>query len=206
MESYISFDLETTGFSAVSNEIIEIGAWKIQDGVAVSRFQELVKPKGYIPLDIQKMTHITADMVDDARGIEEVLPEFYTWCEDMPFLGHNLNFDFSFVFAKGKELGYDFSLDGNRCGICTLKLSREYFPDISHKLCDMATAFNIKLSVDGGDLSFHRAIYDAYMTKLVYDRFKEMYHGIPSIETPSKLLANPNQYGVAQSQGILSFK
>lgn len=201
MDTYISFDLETTGFSPVSNEIIEIGAWLIKDDVAVAKFSELVKPKGYIPLEIQKMTHIYPEMVSDARDIEEVLPEFFSWCEEYPMISHNLNFDFSFIFAKGKEMGYDFSLKGERLGICTLKLSKEYFPDRSHKLCDMADAFNIKLTANNS--TFHRAEYDAYMVKLLYDRFKFLYPALDRVNTPTKVLSDYYKYGVSQSMGAL---
>lgn len=202
MDTYVAFDLETTGFSPVSNEILEIGAWLIKDDVAVSKFSELVKPKGYIPLDIQKMTHIYPDMVSDARDIEEVLPEFFEWCGNYPMLSHNLNFDFSFIFSKGKEMGYDFSLNGERLGICTLKLSRDYFPDKGHKLGDMADAFNIRLSSPNGN-SFHRAEYDAYMVKLLYDRFKFLYPALDAVNTPTKVLKDYYKYGVSQTMGSL---
>ena len=35
MDTYIALDLETTGYSAESSEIIEIGAWKVEKGVVV---------------------------------------------------------------------------------------------------------------------------------------------------------------------------
>ena len=203
MDSYIVFDLETTGFSPLSNEILEIGAWKIQDNVAISKFQELVKPKGYIPLEIQRMTHITSEMICDARDIEEVLPEFYEWCEDYPLLSHNLPFDFNFVYAKAKPMNYDFSKGGTRLGICTLKLSKDYFPGRSHKLADMATFFNISLASDTE--TFHRAEYDAYVAKLIYDRFKFLYPAVDGIITPSKIAADINKYGSSQSMGSLPF-
>ena len=49
MVSFVSVDLETTGFSPFSNEIIQIGAWKIKDGVVVDKFDTYVKPIQYIP-------------------------------------------------------------------------------------------------------------------------------------------------------------
>ena len=70
MNTFVVVDLETTGFSPDVNEIIEIGMWKIKDGVAVAKFSELVKPRGYISREIQRITGIAPEMVADARGIE----------------------------------------------------------------------------------------------------------------------------------------
>ena len=97
MVSFVSLDLETTGFSPYNNEIIQIGAWKIKDGVVVDKFDTYVKPIQYIPREVQALTKITPDMVADYPSVDEILPEFYAFCEDLPFLGHNLQFDYNFL-------------------------------------------------------------------------------------------------------------
>ena len=40
----VVFDIETTGFSPITNEIIEIGAVKIHEGKIIDRFSSFVKP------------------------------------------------------------------------------------------------------------------------------------------------------------------
>lgn len=205
MNTFVVVDLETTGFSPDVNEIIEIGMWKIKDGVAVAKFSELVKPRGYISREIQRITGIAPEMVADARGIEEIMPEVFDFCEDLPFLGHNLPFDYTFLKAKGNANGYDFSLGGNRLGVDTLQLSRRYFPNSSHKLAAMADLFNIKVK-EGADSSFHRAAFDAYVTKLVYDRFLYLYPDIPDVINPMPIIKDEANYGRAINSGVLSFE
>ena len=203
MVNYIALDLETTGLSPYVNEITQIGAWKIKNGVIVDKFDTLVKPIQYIPRNIEILTGITNDMVSDAPCIEEVLPAFVTFCEDLPFLGHNLPFDYSFLVIWGKKCGLDITLNNTRLGIDTLKLSRKYFPNLkSYKLEEMVKTFNISI---GTESKFHNACYDSYMTKLLYDRFilnPDTAHGS---RLPEVIGDKKKQVGHIVSNGTLSF-
>lgn len=202
MKDYVVLDLETTGFSAENNEIIEIGAWKIKDGVAVEKFCHLVKPLGVIPLDIQKITGVTSDMVADALTFDELVADLYDFCGDLPLLGHNIKFDYSFICAKGKKMGYDFTLGGRRCGICTLELSRKLLKLDNNSLSSVSSFFRIDLKSD--NLAFHRAEYDAYLTKLVYDRFLYLYP-ISSVLNESLLDKDKRNYGKVENNDVLEF-
>ena len=51
-DSYVVFDIETTGFSPVKNRIIEIGAVKVVEGKIVDRFSTFVNPRVPIPFRI----------------------------------------------------------------------------------------------------------------------------------------------------------
>lgn len=193
---YISIDLETTGFSPINNEIVEIGACKVKDGAVIDKFSRLVKINGYFPESIQNLTHITSDMLIDEEPIEVILPEFFEWCLDLPFLGHNLQFDYNFLCNKGISLGLDFTLNGTRKGYDTLKIARKYLPNIPHKLSDLVDFYKIDL----GKCNFHRAFYDAYITKLLFDRLllehKEV--AVPSI-------IDKNTYGKVVNNDVLVF-
>lgn len=205
MHTYISYDLETTGLSPVANEIIEIGAWKVVDDLPVEKFVTLVKPQGYYGRDVQKVTGITLDMLQDACTLDEIMPSFIQFCGDLPLLGYNLNFDYEFICNKAKPMGYDFTLSGQRTGIDVLALCKTYYRNRSHKLCDMAKYLNISLRAD--NLNYHRAEYDAYVTKLVYDRFLCLSPTLPNVEVPV-ILTNPDKaiYGKAMNYGTLSFE
>lgn len=204
MTDYISFDLETTGLSSVQHEIIEIGAWKVQDSIVVSKFSTLVKPLGRISLDIQRLTGITPDMVADACSIEEIMPSFIDFCGDLPLLGYSLPFDYEFICRKAKPMGYDFTLDGNRAGIDVLSLCRKYVKNRHHKLQEMAEYFGV--AVNPETANYHRAEFDAYVTKLIYDRFVYTSESIPNVTIPQLLSKEFPLYGKAVRNETLSFE
>lgn len=204
MTDYIAFDLETTGFSPETCEIIEIGAWKIKGGAVVDKFCTLVRPIIYIPRTVQELTGITNEMVADAETLEPTLLEFFDFCEDLPFLGHNLPFDYRFLEYRGKFLGLDFTLKGGRQGIDTLKLSKKLMDCKSHKLEDIAKILQISVTAKD-NLTYHRAEYDAYITKLIYDRFLFNYPNMLSVTTPEFLSLNDTKYGKVVNNDTLSF-
>ena len=106
-DSYVVFDIETTGFSPVKNRIIEIGAVKVVEGKIVDRFSTFVNPRVPIPFRIEQLTSINDEMVMDAPGIEEVLPEFLKFCEGTIFVAHNANFDMSFIMENAAQLNIE---------------------------------------------------------------------------------------------------
>ena len=75
-DTYVVFDLETTGFSPIKDKIIEIGAVKVEHGEITDKFSTFVNPKVPIPFQITQLTSITDQMVIGAPDIETVLPQF----------------------------------------------------------------------------------------------------------------------------------
>ena len=91
------FDIETTGFSAMKDKIIEIGAVRVEDGKITDRFSQFVNPQIPIPFRIQQLTSINDSMVQDASTIDKVLPEFEQFCQGAVMVAHNAGFDMSFI-------------------------------------------------------------------------------------------------------------
>ena len=159
LKSYIAFDIETTGLSPEENEIIEIGALKVRDGKVQERFMEFIKPRLPIPANITGITGITNDMVEDARGREQVIPDFLQFCGQDILIGHNVLFDYSFVKRSAESLGYTFERDG----IDTLKIARTVHRDLPSKsLGELCEHYRIN------NAAAHRAYHDALATAKLY--------------------------------------
>lgn len=105
-DSYVVFDIETTGFSPVKNRIIEIGAVKVVEGKIVDRFSTFVNPRVPIPFRIEQLTSINDEMVMDAPGIEEVLPEFLKFCEGTIFCRPQCEFRYELYYGKCGAVKY----------------------------------------------------------------------------------------------------
>ena len=98
MDSYVVFDIETTGFNSVNDRIIEIGAVRVVEGEIKETFSEFVNPERPIPYKITQLTTITDDMVKDAPSEEEAVRAFYEFCgTDAVLVAHNANFDAAFI-------------------------------------------------------------------------------------------------------------
>lgn len=164
-DTFVVFDIETTGFSAAEDRIIEIGAVKITDGAIVDRFSTFVNPEVPIPFEIQQLTHITDDMVLEASKIEEALPAFLDFVGESALVAHNAGFDVGFIEQNCVRLGRSRTFTS----VDTVGLARVLLPTLSkYKLNIVAKALNISLE------NHHRAVDDAAATAEIYVKFIEM--------------------------------
>ena len=161
---YTVIDIETTGLSAVNNEIIELSALKVRDDEIVQKFTTLIKPENSINPFISRLTGITNEMVNNAPKITEALPDFMDFLADDCILGHNVIFDIKFICSKLKE---HFNKEFPNNYTDTMKLSRKYCKFPSHKLSYLAEKFGI--STQG----HHRALNDCIMTYEIYQKIKQ---------------------------------
>ena len=164
-DSYVVFDLETTGFSPNTCKIIEIGAVKVENGVITERFSEFVNPQVPIPFKIEELTGIRDDMVMGAETIEEILPRFMEFCEGCVMIAHNAEFDMSFIRKNCMDL--DIPCD-HTVGD-TVAMARILLPALHRfKLDTVAKALKISLE------NHHRAVDDAECTAHIFVKFIEM--------------------------------
>lgn len=165
VKDVVVFDIETTGFSPVTNEIIEIGAVKIHEGKIIDRFSVFVKPSKPIPGKIAELTGINNELVEDAEAINVILPGFLEFVEGSILVAHNSSFDISFIKEAAKKFGFQF----NYKSIDTWTLSRLLFPELSsYSLDNVAKACSVSLE------NHHRAVDDAEATAEIYMKTVKM--------------------------------
>lgn len=154
-KTFCVFDIETTGLNPVEDRIIEIGAIKIENGVFTQTFSSFVNPQIPIPERITKLTSITDDDVRGQPLIEDVLIDFYKFCNDSVLVAQNIQFDYGFISNKGRPINIHFKNEQ----MDTLQLARKYVPGLrKYTLGYLTDHFGITLD------NAHRAIHDAIAT------------------------------------------
>ncbi len=160
-EQFVVFDLETTGLNNKRDEIIEIGAVKVnRDSDNHTTFQTLIKPSKKVPKRITQITGITQEMVDtDGEILENALSEFLDFIGDLRLVIFNAPFDMGFLNQALKNQNKEIKNPVS----CALKMSRRAWPGLSsYKLGDLAKIGGI--SSEGS----HRALKDCEMTMQIY--------------------------------------
>lgn len=167
---YVLYDLETTGTSSKYDEVIEISAVKVKNGVVTEEFSQLVNPGRPIPNAVSAVNHITDDMVAFAPMFDSVLQQFLAFIGDDVLAGHNINrFDMKFLYRDceryfGQTLTNDY--------IDTLKLARLCLPELSHhRLGDLAQYYGISTA------GAHRALNDCRMNQQVFEKLAKELDG-----------------------------
>jgi DNA polymerase-3 subunit alpha (Gram-positive type) len=157
-DTFVIFDIETTGLSCSNNKIIEIGAVKIEQGKVVDNFSKFIDPEISIPYRIVELTGITDEMTKGAEKIDTVLKEFISFIGDSIVVAHNANFDVSFIKKNCSDLGLEFSN-----GVMdTIPLAKYVLPELKrYKLDSIAKYLKINMG------SHHRAIDDARTTTTI---------------------------------------
>ena len=180
MREYVSLDLETTGLEPKKDRIIEIGAAKIRDGEVQETYSLLVDPRIKIPERITDLTGINDQMVEGQPFVEEAVKGLLEFCEELPLLGHNLMFDYSFVKHSAVNMGMPFE----KQGMDTLKIARVLLPDLeSRSLQSLRQSYQIPPQ------EAHRALEDALTTFRLYERLRtEFVEKSPELFEPKTLI------------------
>jgi DNA polymerase-3 subunit epsilon len=161
---YVVFDVETTGSAAgKGGAITEFGAMKLVRGEVVDQFSTLVNPGRAIDPFVVRLTGITDRMVADAPPVSEVMPRFEEFVEGCVLVGHNVQFDCSFVTA---------ARDGVRLPnevLDTLKLARCLVPGLGrYRLSALVNHFGVRQAPN------HRALADAAATTEVFKKLLKL--------------------------------
>lgn len=183
--TFVVIDVETTGQSAYTGRMTEIGMVKVIDGQIVDEYSTLINPGQFIPAFITQLTGITNEMVFSAPKFSDIQSKVRNFLGDGIFTAHNVNFDYEFVnqsFLRdtGKELTNE--------RLCTCKLARRLVPILKSKsLESLIHHFNIKVE------SRHRALDDARVAAFLLNHFTDIVENKYELETLDDLLGFQNK-------------
>ncbi|MFR1317769.1 PolC-type DNA polymerase III [Peptostreptococcus anaerobius] len=165
-QTFVVFDIETTGLSPHSDNLTEIGAVKVQNCEIVDSFSTFVNPKMDISYQIQELTRITNEMVKDAPSLEEALPEFLEFAKDSVLVAHNADFDTGFIYQKCQQLGLEYNFEK----VDTLTLARIINTNLKRFSLDkVCKEMGVVLA------GHHRAVNDAQATAEVFIKYLEIF-------------------------------
>jgi len=177
-DSFVAFDLETTGTNSKTDSIIEIGAIKVEHGevieTAAFTFQELAKPfKRRLSDEVRQLTGITPEELKDAKEMWDVFNDFMDFAGAEVLVGFNcMDFDSKFMVRAGRYAH---------------RIIRNPYFDVMR----YAVRLKEQLGIEGKKVSLaelaerltienpkaHRALSDAITTARVFLKLKELDHG-----------------------------
>ena len=189
-DTFVAYDLETTGLSPKTDAIIEIGAVKVSGGRVIESqeyvFREFVKPyKKRISDKVTQLTGITKEDVKDAREMWDVFRDFLEFAGDAVLVGfNNVNFDSRFLVRAGRYA--NIIMENPQFDV--LKYAERFrdrlgLTDTKVSLDVLSQKFDIK------NPEAHRALSDAITTAKVFLKLKEMDRSVKP-ETVDDLLSD----------------
>lgn len=188
INEYVVIDLEMTGLSPVKDKIIEVAAIKVVNGIIKDEYSQLVNPNDEISEKITEITGISNEMTKNAKYIEEIMQEILQFIKGMTLVGHNIQFDFSFIMQNAYACGYKDYVNMEWYGIDTLKLSRKYLPaDVSKTLQNLCEMYGIQND------NHHRALNDVKITKKLYQKLCDDYEKKDNLIIPERLIYKPQK-------------
>jgi DNA polymerase-3 subunit epsilon len=163
LQRVVIVDVETTGLGTGNGgRVIEIGAVRVERGVIAAEFGTLIAVDAPIHYGAFRVHGISAAMLREQPGPDEVWPLFCDFVGGAPLVAHNYHFDRGFILHELALLGQQLPNSWH----CTLRLARKLLPALNnHRLATVAAEL---LGPIPEDCRLHRALDDARLTARVW--------------------------------------
>lgn len=194
-QSFVVFDLETTGLDVAKGETIcEIAAYKIKDKKVIDTFHSLVNPQKPIPPEAYKIHRIADSDVKDAPLFSELAAKLIEFFQDTILCAYNVRFDLSFFNSAMEKNGYP-QLENPAVDIFAMAKKTILIP--KYGLSEIAQF----LQVDSQG-RFHRAQEDARVAKEVFLKLAEILEekGISRVSDYFTLYGFKNEIFIQQQK------
>lgn len=156
IQRYAVVDVETTGFSAENDRVVEMACVMVEDSRIAETSTSLVDPGIPIPPRATAVHGITDDDVVGAPRFEIAQLHLRRMCRGATVAAHNARFDLNFL-PRLATLPW----------ICTLDLARRAFPQAPNHKNETLRRF---LEIDANGFEAHRALGDALVTAQILTR------------------------------------
>lgn len=158
LDQFVVVDLETTGFSPRTCQIIEVGALRVDlvTGEQAS-FSSFVRCDAPLPFHISRLTGISSDMLSEAPETHHVIAGLADFIRGLPIVAYNAGFDMSFLRSAAPEVFETHSV------VCALQAARRYLKLPDYKLGTVARHFGVE------QLHAHRALDDCRTTLSIFE-------------------------------------
>ena len=185
--TFIVCDVETTGLSPINNRITEVAFIKVHNGEITDKFSTLINPQQHIPREVTYLTGISNEDVMNKPAFSEVssqiIPFLNNESNTFIFTGHNVSFDYRFLFHSFQRIGQTIELKT----LCTCKLARRLLKKLRSKsLINVATYFGIRFD------RHHRAYDDALATSKILLNFLLILNEEYEFESADEILKFQN--------------
>jgi DNA polymerase III subunit epsilon len=125
-------DVETTGCYAGRHRIIDVAVIGATGDRLDFEWQTLVHPGARVSAGITALTGIDDTMLEGAPPFEDIAAELARRLAGRVFVAHNSRFDYGFIRREFARLETNWRAPS----LCTVRLSRALFPDMSHHNLD----------------------------------------------------------------------
>lgn len=189
---FVAFDTELTGLDFKRDSIISIGAVRMKGDTILmgENFYRLVRPESRLNGESVVVHEITREDLEGAGGAEEVLEDFLGFVGDDVLIGHFAHIDVNFVDRAMKR---HFGVPLRSMVVDTLSLHDWLYENdsafarhfggmtVKKDLYSMAQSYGIRVEAS------HNALYDAFMTAQLFQRFFQFLPGC-GVNTVGELL------------------
>ncbi len=182
-ETIAIIDFETTGLSpAKGARVTEVAAVRVIDGSIADSFQSLMNSGEPVPQEIERITGITTQMVQQAPPVAGVLQKLQAFLNGITLVvAHNAKFDDAFLTAEYRRAGMAISAKF----ACSLKLAQRVYPrSPNYKLATLLGYADIPHSGN-----FHRALGDATATARLWLQMRRDIHAAHRLDLKHEQLA-----------------
>lgn len=164
---FTALDIETSGLDPNENEVLEIAAIRFDRDKILNTYNFLVKPNKPLQVNAQIVNGITLKMLENARSLDTILPEFLGFIGGSALVIQNSEFDLSFLLPEAKKRRLTIP---TLPVFCTLNMTRKFFPELKkHNLAALRDYFKIeKMNTTSSRHSFHEALDDSFAAMKVF--------------------------------------